>query len=109
MRRCRSSGGSGLCLGPAGRPGGCTDDREADVWKVEAMSSSPRSTCVFQPMETNRAKPNQTPCDVAISRPMPARTLDGPVDGRANVIWRAVQVAYLTELQITSSRSDAQI
>ena len=32
---------------------------------------------------------------------------DGPVDGRANVIWRAAQVAYLTELQITSSRSDA--
>jgi hypothetical protein len=32
---------------------------------------------------------------------------DGPVDGRANVIWRAAQVAYLTELQITSSRSGA--
>jgi uncharacterized protein YceK len=32
---------------------------------------------------------------------------DGPVDGRANVIWRSAQVAYLTELQITSSRSDA--
>jgi hypothetical protein len=32
---------------------------------------------------------------------------DGPVDGRANVIWRAAQVAYLTELQVTSSRSDA--
>lgn len=32
---------------------------------------------------------------------------DGPVDGRANVIWRAAQVAYLTELQITSSRSNA--
>jgi hypothetical protein len=32
---------------------------------------------------------------------------DGPVDGRANVIWRAAQVAYLTELQITSTRSDA--
>jgi hypothetical protein len=32
---------------------------------------------------------------------------DGPVDGRANVIWRAAQVAFLTELQITSSRSDA--
>ena len=29
------------------------------------------------------------------------------MDGRANVIWRAAQVAYLTELQITSSRSDA--
>jgi hypothetical protein len=32
---------------------------------------------------------------------------DGPVDGRANVIWRAAQVAYLTELQITSSHPDA--
>jgi len=32
---------------------------------------------------------------------------DGPVDGRSNVIWRAAQVAYLTELQITTSRSDA--
>jgi hypothetical protein len=32
---------------------------------------------------------------------------DGPIDGRTNVIWRAAQVAYLTELQITSSRSDA--
>jgi hypothetical protein len=32
---------------------------------------------------------------------------DGPVDGRANAIWRAAQAAYLTELQITSSRSDA--
>jgi hypothetical protein len=32
---------------------------------------------------------------------------DGPIDGRMNVSWRAAQVAYLTELQITSSRSDA--
>jgi hypothetical protein len=32
---------------------------------------------------------------------------DGPVDGQANVSWRAAQVAYLTELQIVSSRSDA--
>jgi hypothetical protein len=32
---------------------------------------------------------------------------DGPVDGQLNVIWRAAQVAFLTELQITSSRPDA--
>jgi hypothetical protein len=32
---------------------------------------------------------------------------DGPVDGQVNVIWRAAQVAYLTELQITSSHADA--
>ena len=32
---------------------------------------------------------------------------DGPVDGRSNVSWRAAQVAYLTELQITSTHSDA--
>jgi hypothetical protein len=32
---------------------------------------------------------------------------DGPVDGRSNVSWRAAQVAYLTELQITSSHADA--
>jgi hypothetical protein len=32
---------------------------------------------------------------------------DGPVDGRANVIWKAAQAAYLTELQITSSHPDA--
>ena len=32
---------------------------------------------------------------------------DGPVDGRANVIWRAAQAAYLTELRITSSDHDA--
>jgi hypothetical protein len=32
---------------------------------------------------------------------------DGPIDGRANVSWRAAQVAFLTELQITSSRPDA--
>jgi hypothetical protein len=32
---------------------------------------------------------------------------DGPVDGRVNVIWKAAQAAYLTELQITSSDPDA--
>ena len=32
---------------------------------------------------------------------------DGPVDGRSNVSWRAAQVSYLTELQITTSRADA--
>jgi hypothetical protein len=32
---------------------------------------------------------------------------DGPVDGHSNVSWRAAQVAYLTELQITSSHADA--
>jgi hypothetical protein len=32
---------------------------------------------------------------------------NGPVDGRPNVAWRAAQVAYLTELQITSSSSEA--
>jgi hypothetical protein len=32
---------------------------------------------------------------------------DGPIDGRANVIWRAAQMAYLTEHQIMSSHPDA--
>jgi hypothetical protein len=32
---------------------------------------------------------------------------EGPVDGRANVIWKAAQAAYLTELQVTSSNPDA--
>ena len=32
---------------------------------------------------------------------------DGPVDGRTNVIWKAAQAAYLTELQVTSSSPDA--
>jgi hypothetical protein len=32
---------------------------------------------------------------------------DGPVDGRANAIWRAAQAAYLTELQVTGSHPDA--
>jgi hypothetical protein len=31
---------------------------------------------------------------------------DGPVDGRSNVSWKAAQMAYLTELQITSGRAD---
>ena len=31
----------------------------------------------------------------------------GPVDGQLNVSWRAAQVAYLAELQITSSHTDA--
>jgi hypothetical protein len=32
---------------------------------------------------------------------------DGPIDGHSNVAWRAAQVAYLTELQITGSHADA--
>ena len=32
---------------------------------------------------------------------------DSPVDGRENVVWRAAQVAYLTELQVTGSLPDA--
>jgi hypothetical protein len=32
---------------------------------------------------------------------------DGPVDGRSKVSWRAAQVAYLTELRISSSHTDA--
>jgi hypothetical protein len=32
---------------------------------------------------------------------------DGPIDGRANVIWRAAQAAYLIEHQIMSSHPDA--
>jgi hypothetical protein len=31
----------------------------------------------------------------------------GPVDGQPHVSWRTAQVAYLAELQITSSHTDA--